>query len=216
MDSDYLQLSGIMQCAFCARRWALIYLENSWSDNWRTVDGSIMHERAHDELITQTRGKNFAVNAMKVCSHRLKISGECDVVEFIKDNSGVEINGRDGKYHIVPIEYKRGKKNQFNTDELQLCAEAICLEEMLNCKIEQGSLFYGEPHRRYNVDFSIELRQKVESTVEKMYEILKTGQTPRANYKSFCRECSLLDVCLPKLNKAQSPSDYIAAHLGGE
>lgn len=127
-EDDYLQLSGIQHYAFCPRQWALIHIENTWADNWRTFSGTFMHKRTHDSDKVEKRGDIITMRALKVVSHTLGISGECDVVQFIKDSDGIELNGYSGKYKPFPIEYKRGKEKYSDCDVLQLTAQAICLE----------------------------------------------------------------------------------------
>jgi len=172
-----------------------------------------MHERAHDNNQIEKRGDTIIMRALKVVSHTLGISGKCDVVEFIKDASGIELNGRIGKYLPFPIEYKRGKAKYLGCDRLQLAAQAICLEEMLLCEIPCGALFYGETHRRLDVEFTGEIREKVITITKEMHKLFERGYTPKAKIGSFCNECSLNKECIPEMTKAQSVKDYINKHL---
>lgn len=212
-EDDYLQLSGIQHFGFCPRQWALIHLENQWANNWRTVSGILMHERTHDSAQTEKRGDTIVMRELKVVSHTLGISGECDVVEFTKDVRGIELNGYHGKYVPFPIEYKRGKAKFSSCDELQLTAQAICLEEMLLCQINCGALFYGEPHRRYDVEFTDELRNRVIAITKEMHILADRGCTPKVKTGSFCRECSLNNECVPIIASVQSVKTYIKAFL---
>lgn len=212
-EDDYLQLSGIQHFAFCPRQWALIHIENKWTDNWRTVSGIHMHKRTHDKELVEKRGDTIIMRALKVVSHKFGISGECDVVEFIKDIGGIELNGYKGKYLPFPIEYKRGKAKYSDCDCLQLTAQAICLEEMLLCKIPHGALFYGETHRRFEIDFTGELQNKVIAITKEMHKLFERGYTPKAKTGKFCNECSLKNDCLPEMAKMQSVKDYINKHL---
>lgn len=212
-EDDYLQLSGIQHYAFCPRQWALIHIENKWEDNWRTVSGIYMHKRTHDKNQVEKRGDTIIMRALKVVSHTLGISGECDVVEFVKDVEGIELNGHVGKYLPFPIEYKRGKAKHFDYDRLQLAAQAICLEEMLLCKIPCGALFYGETHRRLDVDFTDDIKNKVIDITKEMHKIYERGYTPKAKIGSFCNECSLKNECMPEMTRIQSVKDYINKHL---
>lgn len=211
-EDDYLQLSGIQHYAFCPRQWALIHIENRWAENWRTISGTHMHKRTHDLSQIEKRGDLIIMRALKVVSHTLGVSGECDVVEFRGDSSGVELHGYTGKYLPFPVEYKRGKPKYLNCDALQLTAQAICLEEMLLCHIPCGALFYGEPHRRHDVKFTGELRNQVLTLTQEMHKLAARGYTPRAKPGTFCKECSLQHECVPAIAKAPSARLYIQEH----
>lgn len=215
-EDDYLQLSGIQHYAFCPRQWALIYVENKWADNWRTVSGTHMHKRTHDLSQAEKRGNIIIMRALKVVSHTLGVSGECDVVEFRKDAGGIELSGYIGRYTPFPVEYKRGRPRYSYCDELQLTAQAICLEEMLFCRIRCGALFYGEPHRRIDVEFTDDLRNKVKAITKEMHKLAVRGYTPKAKTGIFCKECSLNSECVPNIAKTQSVKDYIKEHLQEE
>ena len=153
-EEDLLPLSGIQHFAFCRRQWALIHLEQQWQDNMRTVEGDLLHRRAHDEALRERRGGTLILRSLPVVSYTLGLSGQCDVVEFHADPAGVSIHGEDGQWRPFPVEYKRGHPKAHHADELQLCAQAMCLEELLCCSFSAGALFYGEPHRRTLVLFS--------------------------------------------------------------
>lgn len=144
-ECDFLQISGIQHFMFCRRQWALIHIEGLWAENLRTVNGEIFHERAHDPSLSEKRGDMITVRALRVFSSELGISGECDVVEFRRDDeNGAKLRGRDGRWIPTPIEYKSGSSKAGEADRLQLCAQAMCLEEMLGVEIELGYMFYGE------------------------------------------------------------------------
>ncbi len=170
-EDDYLMISGIQHYVFCRRQWALIHIEQQWCENWRTVDGNILHRNVHDSGFNEKRGSIITVRAMAVSSPRLGICGECDAVEFTKNPNGVEISGREGKFAVAPIEYKRGEPKENLYDEMQLAAQAMCLEEMLCCEIPVGYLYYGEIRRRVCVDFSDELRAKTEEAIFDMHRM---------------------------------------------
>jgi CRISPR-associated exonuclease Cas4 len=191
--------------AFCRRQWALIHVEHQWAENYRTVDGSILHEKAHGGG-TESRGDLLIVRAMRIHSAVLGVSGECDVVEFHRSENGVTLQGRDGLWSPFPIEYKRGKPKPHDADELQLCAQAMCLEEMLCCQISDGALFYGEPRRRTPVAFTDELRQRVRDSLAEMHDYLRRGCTPKVKPQKGCSACSLKELCLPELMKAKPVS----------
>ncbi len=153
-------------------------MEHQWAENYRTVDGSILHEKAHGGG-TESRGDLLIVRAMRIHSTVLGVSGECDVVEFHRSENGVALQGRDGLWSPFPVEYKRDKPKPHDADELQLCAQAMCLEEMLCCQISDGALFYSEPRRRTPVEFTDELRQRVRDSLAEMHDYLRRGCTPK-------------------------------------
>ena len=211
-EDDYLMISGIQHYVFCRRQWALIHIEQQWCENWRTVDGNILHRNVHDSGFNEKRGSIITVRAMAVSSPRLGICGECDAVEFTKNPNGVEISGREGKFAVAPIEYKRGEPKENLCDEMQLAAQAMCLEEMLCCEIPVGYLYYGEIHRRVCVDFSDELRAKTEEAIFDMHRMFERRYTPKVKRTKSCNACSLKNICLPVICGI-SASDYIRENL---
>jgi len=213
-EEEFVLLSDIHDYSICPRRWALRTLENESGENWRTIDGTNMHLRVHDAKQTEKRGDIIIMRALKVCSHSLCITGECDAVEMHRDKNGVEIIGYEGKYLPFPIEYKRGVEPQNNCDRRQLCAQAMCLEEMLLCHIECGALFYGEMHRRVNVNFTDELREEVRQTLKEIFSLLRVKNVPKPVVNSFCDQCALKDICLPALEKKQNVRGYLQKYLG--
>lgn len=212
-EEDFLNLAGIQHFAFCRRQWALIHIEQQWAENLRTVEGNIMHERAHDGELTEKRGDVLITRALPVFSRSLGINGICDVVEFHQKPNGVSLTGRNGLYLPVPVEYKKGKPKEHQADELQICAQAMCLEEMLLCEIPFGYLYYGEPRRRAKVDFTPELRAAVQKMAEEMHQYYARGYTPKSKPGKHCKACSLADLCLPKLCQNRSAKEYINRYL---
>ena len=212
-EDDYLLLSGIQHFAFCRRQWALIHIEQQWEENLRTIDGKIMHERAHDGRSNERRGGIIITRSMAVSSAMLGIQGACDVVEFHEDPDGIKLHGRRGRFKPLPVEYKKGRPKEGDADALQLCAQAICLEEMLVCEIGKGYLYYGEAKRRTEVEFSSVLRDKVRLMTEEMHEFFGRRYTPKVKTGKFCRACSLQDICLPKLYRTKTVSSYIKSRL---
>ena len=209
-DDDYLQLSGIQHFAFCRRQWALIHLEGIWHDNERTISGELMHERVHDSEFAEKRSDLIIVRGMPVLSYSMKINGKCDAVEFRRDNGGITLFGRKGLWLPTPIEYKRGKPKTHVADKLQLCAQAICLEEMLICPlIETAYLYYGEPKRRETVPLHAGLREKVRSMCVEMHEYFSRRHTPCVKRKKECDNCSLNDSCIPTMPHDKKVSEYI-------
>jgi CRISPR-associated exonuclease Cas4 len=215
-EDEYLQLSGIQHFAFCRRQWALIHLEQQWVENLRTMEGDILHERAHEEGLREKRGPLLTVRQMRVSSASLGVSGMCDVVEFHASETGAPLLGREGKWQPYPVEYKRGLPKEHDADRLQLCCEAMCLEEMLAVGVPEGALFYGEQRRRERVEFSSELREKVRDMLKEMHDYARKGYTPKVRTGPFCRACSLNEICLPKLCRAPSARMYMEDRLHEE
>lgn len=212
-EEDYLQLSGLQHFRFCRRQWALIHVENQWAENGRTTDGAILHEKAHDAGAKEWRGALLITRDMHVFSPTLGISGACDVVEFRRSEFGVHLHGKEGLYQPFPVEYKRGSPRLDTANALQLCAQAMCLEEMLCCEIPEGALYYGETHRRETVELTQELRQEVRDCLAEMHALYERGHTPRVKPTKACNACSLKERCLPKLLRTGSASDYVKARL---
>ncbi len=209
LEEDYLQLSGLQHFAFCRRQWALIHVEKQWSENLRTVEGNLFHRRAHDEQQRERRSDTLIFRGLPVFSRTLGISGQCDVVEFRADPNGISLRDEPGLWHPYPIEYKRGAPKSHQADELQLCAQAMCLEEMLCCDIHVGALFYGETRRQTLVTFTPELRQTVREMLDEMHQLALRGHTPKVRRTKGCNACSMKKVCLPALSGRGSVSNYL-------
>lgn len=212
-EDDWLMISGLQHFSFCRRQWALIHLEQLWADNLRTTEGEILHERAHDASFEEKRGDLLTLRGLRVFSASLGVSGACDVVEFRADAGGVSLTGRDGLWRPYPVEYKRGTEKENDADRLQLCCQAMCLEEMLCCEIPAGALFYGETRRREEVLFTPELRQTISRMLEEMHEYAKRGYTPKVRPEKHCNACSLKEQCLPAILHSRSAKDYIREQL---
>jgi CRISPR-associated exonuclease Cas4 len=219
MKSEYtpdelLPLSGIQHFVFCRRQWALIHIEQQWKENVLTVEGRIMHKRTDDPFLVETRKGVVVARAVPIASYRLGLSGVCDVVEFTEAPEGVRLPGRDVLYLPAPVEYKRGKPKRGPSDEAQLCAQAMCLEEVLSVTISAGYLYYGEIRHRVAVELTSELRELVSWMAGGMHAYFQRGYTPRVKPFKGCRSCSLADLCLPKLQeKAVPASKYIRQHI---
>ena len=208
-EEDFLPLSDIQHFVFCKRQWALIQIEQQWQENLLTVEGSILHEKTHDCTIRESRGDLIISRGLGVFSRTLGITGVCDVVEFHKSRQGITLYGREGTYKPVPVEYKRGKPKQDKADEMQLCAQAMCLEEMLLCTIPEGFLYYNEPRRRLKVILDDALREEVKKVSKEMHELYEKRYTPKVKITKACKSCSLKELCLPKLCKNPSAIDYM-------
>jgi CRISPR-associated exonuclease Cas4 len=202
-ESDYIMLSALQHYLFCPRQCALIHLEQVWAENRFTAEGRVLHERS-DSREARQEGRVRTVRTLPIRSGRLGLSGQADVVEFHED-------GR-----VFPVEYKRGRPKKDRCDEVQLCAQALCLEEMLNVDIAEGALFYGQSRRRHPVEFGDELRRLTEETIAQVHDLLKRRATPKAIYSKKCEQCSLFSVCLPKSCSAgRSVRKYLAGMLRG-
>lgn len=213
VEDEYLMLSGIQHFQFCKRQWALIHIEQQWEENVRTVEGQYLHQKADQPFIREKRRNILIVRAMPIKSNRLKISGICDVVEFVEDDKGVEISGDEGKYVPYPIEYKRGKPKKNDSDILQLTAQAICLEEMLLCEIDTGYMFYNEIKQRIEVPLTTQKKNKVKAIVTEMHDYYKRRYTPKVKTGNFCKSCSLQNICLPNLMNKRSVKSYIEGKI---
>ena len=200
-EEDLIQLSALQHFVFCERQCALIHIEQVWSENLFTAEGRIMHDKA-DSNKFESRGNVLIDYSVPLRSLRLGLSGKADVVEFHK----IE----DGTWLPFPVEYKRGKPKADDCDKVQLCAQAICLEEMLKGEIKEGALFYGQTRRREDVVFDERLRTVTEDISRRVHELIAAGITPKAEYSKKCESCSLLDLCLPKTcGKTKSVSKYL-------
>ena len=213
MQSEPLMLSGLQHFIFCRRQWALIHIEQQWADNGHTAAGDVFHARTHDERQTELRGDVLTVRGLRIQSRRMNVTGICDVVEFHRDEQGIHLSGRDGRWLVCPVEYKKGAPKSHQADEAQLCAQAMCLEEMLLCEIPQGYLFYGETRRRVCVAFTPELRALVEASFREMHTLFARGYTPRVRAHKGCSACSLKELCLPRVQGVSSVDTYLRAHL---
>ncbi len=222
MKSEYsvdelLPLSGIQHFYFCRRQWALIHVECQWQENLFTAEGRAMHNKADDPFFSEIREGKIIARAMPVASYQLGLFGICDVVEFIPSSDGVHLQNREGMYNPEPVEYKRGKVKKDACDEVQLCAQAICLEEMLSVDIPHGHFFYGEIRHRVDVLFTEELRNLVKKMSQEMHQYFERGYTPQVRPTKACQSCSLQDICLPTLQKNMIPaSKYIQTHIDGD
>ena len=222
MTSEYttdelLPLSGIQHFLFCRRQWALIHIERQWQENAFTAEGRIIHQRVDDPFFTETRNGVITARSVPVASYRLGLSGVCDVVEFTASPDGVKLPNRESLYLPAPVEYKRGKEKQDDSDETQLCAQAMCLEEMLSVAIPRGYLYYGKTRHRVEISFTNELRTLVKDMAAEMHNYFSRGYTPRVKPFKGCRSCSLADVCLPVLQgKVIAASKYIRQQVESE
>lgn len=215
-EEEYLMISGLQHFRFCRRQWALIHVEQQWAENGRTTDGVLFHRNAHDTSKKEKRGDVITLRGLQVTSSELGVSGICDVVEFHREENGITLSRYPGKWLPVPIEYKTGAPKEHLADELQLCCQAMCLEEMLLCHIPMGYLFYGKTKRRVEVVFTDELREEVRKSVEEMHHYMHEGYTPKPKRTKACDACSLIELCIPALPVEKSVNQYIDEVLGND
>jgi CRISPR-associated exonuclease Cas4 len=213
-EDELLALSGIQHFFYCRRQWALIHIEKQWKDNEKTIEGKLIHDRVDDPLFNESRPGLLIARAMPVLSYELGLYGICDVVEFKSSANGTRLHGQEGKFLPMPIEYKRGKEKSDQRDEVQLCAQAICLEEMLSIQITKACFFYASSRRRVEIPLSDDLRRTVKTISLEMHDYFARGFTPRVKRRKSCNYCSLKEICLPEMtNRNLTVNAYIRSHL---
>lgn len=212
-ESDYLLLSGIQHFQFCERQWALIHIEHEWEENVLTIEGNHLHEKADDPFIREKRRDILYVRGLPVHSSALGITGICDVVEFHEDENGVPLQSEKGTYIPKPVEYKRGKAKQDQSDIMQLTAQAMCLEDMLMHPVTEGYIYYHETRRRIEVEITEELKKQVQQTIDRMHQYYSNKHTPRVKTGKHCKSCSLRHICLPELLTKESVDTYMRRML---
>ncbi len=213
-DEEMIAISALQHAVFCMRQCALIHLENIWTENALTAAGRAMHDRV-DANVHETRRDVHVATTLRLVSRCLGIAGVADMVEFHRGTSaaeGVVLPGLSGRWIPFPVEYKHGKPNGRNADEVQLCAQALCLEEMLNTPVPTGALFYGKTRHRVDVPFDENLRTLTKDTICRVREMLSRGTIPEPNYNAWCKSCSLLEDCRPNLAR-RSARDWLAQQL---
>ena len=203
-EDELLPLSGLQHMLFCERQCALIHIEQAWAENLFTAEGRVMHERVH-EADRESRGDIRVEYSMPLRSLRLGLIAKADVVEFHRNR---ELFG--GKWRPFPVEYKRGRPKKNNVDKVQLCAQALCLEEMLGVEVPSGALFYGKTRHRQDVDFDADLRSETEDTARRFHALADAAKTPKPVYGKKCANCSMKHLCLPKIvEKGKSIDRYL-------
>ena len=206
-EGDLLPISGIQHLLFCERQCALIHVEQAWGENRLTAEGRLMHDRVHDEGAENRRDVRSA-RGVRLRSLRLGLAGKADVVEFHRcdpDAGGAapddcaRLPDCAGWWKPFPVEHKRGAPKADHCDWVQLCAQALCLEEMLGISVPAGAIYYGRPHRRQDVVFTPDLRRETEEAAARFHELVRTGLTPAAKHDKKCDRCSLVALCLPEV-----------------
>jgi len=203
-DEDLLPLSALQHYLYCPRQCALIHLEQQWAENRLTAEGRLLHQRADTPQVERRRGVR-TVTAVPLLSLELGITGKADVVEFYRSETGER---------AFPVEYKRGRPKAHRADEVQLCAQALCLETMLGTPVEAGALFYGQTRRRKDVSFDLELRDLTQRIIIEARAMIASQQTPSARYEAKrCDACSLLELCQPRLLGRRSVGDWLQLQI---
>lgn len=208
-EDDFLTIYLLSNYVYCKRCGALAGIERMWNENILTIDGQIVHEKAHSGEFESRKDVRIA-RSLPIHSFALGICGKVDVVEFhqIEDGRGVELSGVRGLWVPYIIEYKRGSKKEALPYKIQLCAQNLCLEEMLKVQIERGAIYWAKSARRQEVVFDPELRSKTVSAIEGLRELLTSGKTPPPRFDNKCRSCSLFDACMPKKMEKRDVNKY--------
>lgn len=215
-EDDMLMLSGIQHFRFCPRQWALIHLEQQWADNRLTIEGQLLHKHVDDPFYRQKCGNNITLRSVNIASRELGLYGIIDAIELLPSNNSSDIIRHpkySGERKPMPIEYKHGKPKNNEVDEVQLAAQAMCLEEMYSIKISYGAFFYGEIHHRVEVEITPRLRDIVRECAEKMHGIYQNRQIPKAIKGKHCSKCSLNNICLPEINGCGKVVTYLKNNL---
>jgi len=223
-EDDLLPLSALQHLLFCERQCGLIHIERVWRDNSLTLEGAHMHRRVDGAGPgRERRGDVIVVRGVALRSLRLGLSGRADLVEFYRGDDaapasagvsarlpGVALAAAGGRWLPFPVDYKHGQPKANRCDEVQLCAQALCIEEMLQVAVPRGALFYGKTQRRLQVAFGASLREETAAAAARLHELVASGTTPTATWEHKCRGCSLLDWCLPgALQPPRTASRYM-------
>lgn len=217
-EEDLLPISALQHLVFCERQWALIHLEGSWAENRLTAAGRVMHERVHSGE-AETRREVRVTRGLALRSLTWGLIGKADVVEFHRVEEGefqpgeaARLPRRAGWWIPIPVEYKVGKPKLERCDEVQLCAQALCLEEMLGVKVLRGELYYGKTCQRHEVLISEDLRRDTAGAIARLRDLTERKDQPRGRFDQKCQACSLSDLCQPRLAvRGRSVASYVEA-----
>jgi CRISPR-associated exonuclease Cas4 len=212
LESDFLPISALQHLLFCERQCCLIHVEQIWIENRLTSEGRVLHANVHEQG-DEARNGVLITHGLKLKSFVLGLTGVADVVEFhFSDLNGIELANRKGLWSPFPVEYKRGKPKNNSSDEVQLCAQALCLEEMLKISIEKGALYYGSEHKRHEIEFSELLRKETVKASQRLHKIIDSGITSPTHYEKHCDSCSMIGVCMPKIFKKDA-KEYLEKYI---
>ena len=198
-EDDFIMISALQHYIFCPRQCGLIHVDDVWQENLFTVRGEILHEKVDTDTY-ETRGDVKTVRGLRIHSCKFGLVGRCDVVEFRETKSGKV---------AMPVEFKAGQPKEDISDKVQLCAQVLCLEEMLNTKISKAAFFYGKIRRRNILEIDDELRKQTEEIIASVREIVAKKIVPHAEYSSKCRNCSLINICQPKAMNKRKLQNYM-------
>ncbi len=203
-NTDLIPISLLSQYYYCRRRAGLLLLEGQWEDNRYTVEGTFQHEHVHSG-INESRNDLYIIRSLRLSSEKYGITGVADCIEFHRTNTeGVCIKGKEGKWIVIPVEYKHGRKRSELEYEVQLCAQAMCIEEALDTEVSTGFLYYFESNKRKKVNITEELRKKVTIGINELSEMIETGKTPLPVKSAKCIKCSMYDKCIPNILRYNS------------
>lgn len=215
-EDDMLMLSGIQHFKFCPRQWALIHLEQQWEDNRLTTEGSLMHRNVDDPFYRQKCGDNICLRSVHIASKELGLYGIADVIELhptSNETNSIQHPKYPGLWTPYPIEYKHGKPKRDETDEVQLTAQVMCLEEMYQIQLHKAYFFYGAIKHRQEIEITEHLRTIVREIAEKMHHIFNKELLPAINLQHHCQNCSLKNNCMPSSTKATKVATYLNKYL---
>lgn len=213
-DDDLLMLSGIQHYAFCPRQWALAYVDSLWEDNHLTIEGDWLHHKVDNPYAMEYDSGTVILRSVCVKSYNLGFFGIADLLELspLEDEKkkAFYVSRYPGRWQVLPIEYKHGRAKRNDIDEVQLCTQAMCLEEMYDIEIPRGAFFYGETRRRVSVVFNDTLRNRVKELSNIMHKLFSNGNIPEAKVEKKCRSCSLQNICMSQdLRHASSVKEYL-------
>jgi CRISPR-associated exonuclease Cas4 len=213
-EDELLPISALQHLEYCPRRCALIHVEGQWAENAMTAEGRVLHQRAHEAASETNQGIRIA-RRLRLASRSLGLFGVADVVEFhpTEDDDGAALECQPGRWRAYPVEYKRGQRKPEVSYHVQLCAQAMCLEEMLDTRISCGALYHGQTRRRQPVEFDDALRHRVLLRTAELHELLDSKRSPPPAPGPKCRFCSLAGTCLPKLLSSQSAREYVSRSI---
>ena len=215
-EEDMLMLSGIQHFMFCPRQWGLIHLSQEWADNRLTTEGCILHKNVDNPFYRQKNGESITLRSVHIASRKLGLYGVTDAIELKPTSSpknAITHKRYPGLWQMFPIEYKRGHSKPDKRDEVQLAAQVICLEEMYNVRINEAALFYAETKRREIISIDNALREITNDCAKRMHEVFKDGQFPPPLKRAHCRNCSLVDICMPEISERQKATTYLKKNL---
>lgn len=215
-DDDMLMLSGIQHFVFCPRQWALIDIEQSWEDNYYSTQGTLLHKNVDNPEYRAKNNDSIMLRHVSLVSRTLGLYGFSDVVELVPtsdEKNSISCKKYSGRFLPVPVEYKRGKPKQDLCDIMQLVCQVICLEQMHSIRLDKAALFYWETRHRYEIEVSDELRAHAYALSKQMHEIAKKGVLPKALRSPKCRNCSLVNICMPEINDKTDVKEYLKHNL---